>query len=286
MPLDTQTFALSRWWAHAALAAVNSDNSIFSAPNLRVAKRQILAGKNQLIAIKNWLNTTKLIERDGQSFRLSRFGRCIFENDKEFRKSSSWWAFHLLACFGDDPFPYDALFKSLDPNVRQSITQTTLKNAIYRCANDTAPGSVDTYLEGVLKMFREDGPLQGLGLVEQIKGRNSTDLINSENYWKLGSPRVPDAAVLFALALARRKFFSARPSIDFSELIEKGVNNFLTLSQDNFRRKLSTISNDTRWSGEIKYDEVANISSISFGSSFKEDQALIVLLTEGGDSWN
>ena len=134
-------------------------------------------------------------------------------------------------------------------------------------------------------MFREDGPLQGLGLVEQIKGRNSTDLINSENYWKLGSPRVPDAAVLFALALARRKFFIARPSIAFSELIEKGVNNFLTLSQDNFRRKLSTISNDIKWSGEIKFDEVANISSISFGSSFKEEQALIVLLTEGGDSW-
>jgi hypothetical protein len=283
--LDTQTFALSRWWAHAALIGVQKNGEIFSKSHLRTARRDFIAGKNQIRAIKNWLSTAQLIEKDGNVSKLSRPGLCIVQNDKELRKSSTWWAFHLLTCLGGESFPYDAFFLSLDPNVRQFVSNSTIRSFIIAHGDGASESTINTNLEGVLKMFRDDGPLQGLGLVEQKKGKQAGAQITTEVYWRLGSPSVPDTAVLLGLALAKRKYFAVRPSIDFGELIDKGLDHFLTLSQDELRMKLSEIANSQVWREDLKFTDVANLTSVSFGSRFNEERMLIALLQEKGDSW-
>lgn len=285
MPLDTQTFALSRWWAQAGLASVKSNESLFSAANLRSARREIIAGANQLKAIKHWLIAAQLISQVDKKFSVSRFGLCFLQNDKEFRKSSSWWAFHLLVCFGKDPFPYDAFFLSLNPDVRQFISFSNISKSIAERNLSAAATSIATYMEGILKMFREDGPLTGLGLVEQKKEKSIAEQVTTEVYWRPGQTSVPDGAILLGIALARAKHFAVRPSIDFGELLAIGAGHFLTLSQDQLRQRLRELSSNNRWKSEIQFDDVANISSITFGPKFNAERMLITLMQEGVDSW-
>jgi hypothetical protein len=285
MPIDTQTFALSRWWAQAALASVRTNSSLFTSANLRTARRELIAGANQLKAIKNWLFAAQLIEQADKKYIVSRYGLCFLQNDREFRKSSSWWAFHLLVCFGKDPFPYDAFFLSLNPDVRQFSSFSQISKSISEQNTDAAANSIATYMEGILKMFRDDGPLMGLGLVEQKKEKTIAEEVSTEIYWRVGQASVPDSAILLAIALARSKHFAVRPSIDFGELLSIGAGHFLTLSQDQLRHRLRQLSSNDRWKSEIKFDDVANITSITFGQRFNPERMLIILMQDGVDSW-
>lgn len=283
MPIDTQTFALSKWWMRAGLELVQKNNAIFSAPNLREARREFIAGKNQLNAIKNWLLAAGIIKKNVTGFELSRFGSCIYKNDKDLLKSSTWWAFHLLVCFGEDPFPYSTLFQSLDSNIKQFYSLTTIKKNIYQLSNGKADSSVDTYFEGVIKMFREDGSLQPLGLLEARK--DASKKTSSDIYYRLASPIVTDTVILFGLALARMRHFPGRPSIDFGQLIEIGLDHYLALSQDDLKHRLRQIAHSIDWREELSFKEVANLNSIVFGNRFNEERMLISLLQDGTDSW-
>lgn len=279
MPLDTQTFAISRWWAHTGLSLIQSNGSIFSSSSLRQARREFIAGRNQINAIKNWMLAAQLIQKNGNAFELTREGQTIVKNDKELKKSSTWWAFHLLVCFGEDTFPYDAFFSSMDSNLKHFISLTNIKEFLFEVGGDRAESSIETYFEGVQKMFREDGVLQGLGLIETKKSSDG------ENYFKLANPFVSDATVLFALSLAKNKFFRNRPTIDFGELIKINLDRYLALSQDDLKQQLIRISHSPIGQGAITFNDVANISSIGFDSLFNEHKMLIVLLQEGADSW-
>jgi hypothetical protein len=128
-------------------------------------------------------------------------------------------------------------------------------------------------------MFMEDGPLQGLGLIEVKKGGGG------EIGWRIGTPAVPESVVVFAMALAKERYFSGRPSVDFGELLEKGIDRFLTLSQDDLRRRLNVISNSTQWRDEIRFNDVANLASITFGDRFTVERMLLALIQGGEDSW-
>ncbi len=260
------------------MEGIKRNSRLFSKPNLRVARRELLAGKNQLLAIRNWLIASQLVEKDGSDYRLTRFGERVLENDSDFRKSASWWAFHLLVCTCQDAFPYDTLFLILDTNVRQFVSNSSLREEMSKRGN-SAEGSIKTYFDGVASMFMEDGPLQGLGLIEVKKGGGG------EIGWRIGTPAVPESVVVFAMALAKERYFSGRPSVDFGELLEKGIDRFLTLSQDDLRRRLNVISNSTQWRDEIRFNDVANLASITFGDRFTVERMLLALIQGGEDSW-
>lgn len=279
MALDTQSFGLTRWWAQKALSLVQINGSIFSSSSLRQARREFIAGKNQIQAIKNWMLAGQLIDKNGNSFELSRIGQTVVKNDKELRRSSTWWAFHLLVCFGEDTFPYDAFFASMDSNLKQFISIRNIKKFLENASDGKASSSIDTYFDGVQRMFREDGVFQSLGLVETKKG------VGGENFYRLGSPVVSDAAILFALSLVRNKFFKTRPTIDFGELIKNNVDRYLTLSQDELKQRVMKISHSPMGQNLITFNDVANLSSIGFDSQFNEQKMLVVLLQDGVDSW-
>jgi ribosomal protein L27 len=283
MPIDTQTFAISRWWAYAGLVAVQKTPSIFSGSQVRNARVELIAGKNQLIAIKNWLLSAQLIKKEGNLHQLTRIGKCLLDNDPRFQKSSTWWAFHLLCCLGEDAYPYNALFKALDTEIRAFTGSTDLRGKIVDDSQGLSSSTLDTYLDGVLNMFRRDGPLEGLAIVELTKnGRGSGENVSDSSSWRLGRPLVPDGAILFGLALVRQRHYCTRTSIDFGELISVGLHHFLTLSQDDLRQRIKSISrNDCG----VSYATAANLDSISFDHSFVIERILVKLLQEGADTW-
>lgn len=283
MPIDTQTFAISKWWAYAGLGAILKNPSIFSGPQVRNARVELIAGKNQLVAIKNWLLSAQLIKKEGSSHQLTRIGKCLLDNDPKFQKSATWWAFHLLCCLGDDAYPYDALFKSLDSEIRAFVGSAELREKIVEDSQGLSSSTLDTYLEGVLNMFRRDGPLEGLAIMELTKnGRGNSGAGSDSSFWRLGRPSVPDGAILFGIGLVRQRHYVTRTSIDFGELISVGLHHFLTLSQDDLRQRLKLLS---RTDCGLSYATVANLDSISFDHSFIVDRVLVKLLQEGADTW-
>ena len=283
MPIDTQTFALSRWWANAGLISVKKNPSIFSNAQLRSARVELIAGKNQLTAIKNWLLAAQLIKKEANVHQVSRFGKSFLDNDPKFMSSRSWWAFHLMCCMGEDPYPYDALFKSLDADIRSFIGISELKKKILDLGPGISSSSLDTYLDGVLNMFRRDGSVEGLGIIEVTKhGRGTSENTGDTNSWRIGRPIVPDRAILFGLALARQRHFVTRTSIDFSELVTVGLHQFLGISQDTLRQRLRAIGREDK---NFTYTTAANLDSISFDNHFSIDGILVTLLQEGADTW-
>lgn len=283
MPLDTQTFALSRWWASAGLLAVQKNSSVFAGAQVRSARLELIAGKNQLTAIKNWLLAAQLIKREGNTHLLTRVGKCFLDNDPKFQKSSSWWAFHLLCCMGEDQYPYDALFKSLDTEIRALNGISELKEKILALGTGQSSSTLDTYLEGVLNMFRRDGPLEGLGIVELTKhGRGGSDNTAEAFSWRLARATVPDGAILLGLALARQRHYVTRTSIAFGELVSVGLHHFLALSQDELRQRLRTLNREDHG---VNYTTAANLDSLSFDHSFTLERILVTLLQEGADTW-
>lgn len=280
MALDTQSFSISRWWAQAGLQAVQSNPAIFSTVNRRAARRDLLAGTNMLPAIKNWLLASKLIRKDGNGFVIDRYGRAILENDPAFQSSSTWWAFHLLLCLSPDAYPYNGVFAELEPSVRSFVGESVLIEKIASAeGSGLTVGSANTYLDGILNSFIRGGALEGLGLLESRSDRSAGD---DNKYWRLGTPVIPDGAILFAVALARERYFATRTSIDFSELIALHVDHYLVTPQDALRTRLKQIALKNVG---LQYTTNANLDSLSFDSLFSAESVLMSFLQEGADTW-
>lgn len=281
MPLDTRSFDLSRWWASAALKGVQSNPDLLktSGAGMHKARRQLIAGTDMVIAIKNWLVAANLVQPDKSGYVLDKLGKIFLANDPEFEKSTSWWAIHLLLCFSKDSQPYNLLFSSLDPVLPTAIGQEALlAKVLDKFAG--AAASLDTYMSGIFKMFRRDGAMEGLGLLERrLGGRKSGE---ETVYWRLGTPSVPDRVILFGIALARERHFSTRTSISFSELLTVNLDHFLTLPQDELRARIRKLAEQKMG---ITYTTNADLDSISFDGLFTTDRVLIGLLQEGGDTW-
>lgn len=280
MALDTQSFPMNRWWAQAGLKAVQSDPTIFSNANRRTARKELLAGANMLVAIKNWLSASRLIKKDGNGFVLDRYGRAILENDPTFQSSSTWWAFHLLLCLSEVAYPYNGVFAQLEPSVRAYVGTTMLVERITEVeGNELKVGTVETYVDGILKTFGRGGALEGLGLIESRIDRSAS---GDSVFWRLGAPTVPDGAILFAVALMRERYFSTRMSIDFSELISMHLDHYLIMPQDALRARIKQFS--LRNLG-LQYTTNANLDSLSFDPLFTAESVLMTFLQEGADTW-
>lgn len=280
MALDTQSFPINRWWAQAGLQAVQSNPAIFSAAHRRTARKDLLAGSNMLTAIKNWLFASKLIRREGNSFVVDRYGRAILENDPTFQSSATWWAFHLLLCLSKDAYPYNGLFAELEPSVRAYVGTSALVEKVAGAEGSDMPlGTADTYLKGILNSFVRGGALEGLGLLESRVDRSAT---GDNIFWRLGNPTIPDGAILFAVALARERYFPTRTSIDFSELIGLHVDHYLVMPQDALRLRIKQIALKNVG---LQYTTNANLDSLSFDPLFFAESVLMSFLQEGSDTW-
>lgn len=233
-----------------------------------------------LPAIKNWLLASKLIRKDGNGFVIDRYGRAILENDPAFQSSSTWWAFHLLLCLSPDAYPYNGVFAELEPSVRSFVGESVLIEKIASAeGSGLAVGSANTYLDGILNSFIRGGALEGLGLLESRSDRSAGD---DNKYWRLGTPVIPDGAILFAVALARERYFATRTSIDFSELIALHVDHYLVTPQDALRTRLKQIALKNVG---LQYTTNANLDSLSFDSLFSAESVLMSFLQEGADTW-
>lgn len=280
MALDTQSFPINRWWAQAGLKAVQSNPAIFSRVNLRAARRDLLAGTNMVPAIKNWLFASKLIRRDGNGFVVDRYGRAILENDPTFQSSATWWAFHLLLCLSQDAYPYNGVFAELEPSVRSYIgTSALIKKIASAEGSELTVRTAETYLQGILNSFVRGGALEGLGLLESRVDRSANE---DNNFWRLGTPTIPDGAILFAVALARERFFLTRTSIDFSELIGLHLDHYLVTPQDALRARIKQIALKNVG---LQYTTNANLDSLSFDPLFSAEPVLMSFLQEGTDTW-
>lgn len=233
-----------------------------------------------LTAIKNWLSASKLIKKDGNGFVVGRYGKAILENDPTFQRSSTWWAFHLLLCLSEDAYPYHGVFVQLEPSVRTYIGTKALVERVSEVeGNDLRVGTLETYLDGILKTFGRDGALEGLGLVESRIDRGASD---DNVFWRLGAPLVPDGAILFGIALTRERFFPTRISVDFSELIGMHLDHYLLTSQDALRARIKQLSLKNLG---LQYTTNANLDSLSFDPLFTAESVLITFLQEGADTW-
>jgi hypothetical protein len=280
MALDTQSFPISRWWAQAGLQAVQSNPAIFSTKHLRTARKDLLAGTNMIPAIKNWLFASSLIRKDGSSFVVDRYGRTILENDPMFQSSSTWWAFHLLLCLSKDAYPYNGVFAELEPAVRSYIGTSALIEKIAGAeGSDLTVRTAETYLQGILNSFVRGGALEGLGLLESRVDRSAA---GDNIFWRLGTPAIPDGAILFAVALARERYFSSRTTIDFSELIALHLDHYLVTPQDALRARIKQIALKNLG---LQYTTNANLDSLSFDPLFSAEAVLMSFLQEGSDTW-
>lgn len=247
---------------------------------MRVARKDLLAGTNMIPAIKNWLAASNLIRREGSGFTVDRYGRAIFENDPTFQNSATWWAFHLLLCLSKDAYPYNGVFAELEPSVRTYIGKSALVEKIAGTeGSDLSLRSAETYLEGIFNTFVRGGALEGLGLLESRVDRSAA---GDNIFWRLGMPTIPDGAILFAVALARERFFPTRTSIDFSELISLHLDHYLVMPQDALRARINQIALKNRG---LQYTTNANLDSLSFDHLFAAEPVLMSFLQEGSDTW-
>jgi hypothetical protein len=277
--IGSDTAHITRWWVKQGLNLIQQQPDIFS--DMREARVKFIAGANRIKkTIKNWLISANLIKQQGRSFFITDFGKRIIENDPELSKSSTWIAIHLNVCFSDRGEPYISLFNILDPSENDWMEWKDLCEKIYnkKLKEKYESSTVKYDLEGVRGMFESSGPFFDLDFM-QIK-KNSEGV-----FLRLGSPKITDQAIVYALALARHRHFPSSLTIEFSELDEIKFSNFFCLPITKFRYRLREISRSTTWHSYFSFNDRQNLQSIEFREKLNPNQTLLHLLQESEDTW-
>ncbi|HAI69814.1 MAG TPA: hypothetical protein DCM38_10330 [Gammaproteobacteria bacterium] len=279
--IDNQGEPISRWWVMKSIEVLEKQKNLFSSAQMRQARVELIAGANRLKTIKSWLLAAQIIEGCGREHVITDFGKAIIANDPHLEKASTWWAFHLSICFSKRKEPYARFFISLEPIAKDWMPwEKIIKQVRAKAELQNYEKKVIEYcLSGIRRMFVGDRPLAELGLIESRKVRGQGI------YVRLGEPLVSDEVIRHALALMRFHHFRNRISVDFSELLNAGLDRFLCLSPDTLRTKLRGISRMERWQNELSFTEAANLDSIAFGENLIPKKTLLVLLQESQDTW-
>ena len=277
--IGSETAHITRWWVKQGLTLIQKEAGVFN--NMRAARVKFIAGSNRIKStIKNWLLAADLINKKGRLFEINNNGKKIIDNDPHLRKSSSWIAIHLGICFSVRGEPYISLFHQIDSSLMDWVEWKDLCDTIYKCKfHEKYESSTIKYdLEGVRGMFETGGPLFDLGILEIRK--------NGDGIWlRIGTPKIPDQAIIHALALARHRHFPSRMTIHFSELDEIGFNNFLCMSITEMRNRLHELSRSAAWQQHFSFIEGKGLDSIQFGDRLNPNQTLLQLLQESEDTW-
>src|SRR4051794_24660230 len=103
MPLDTQTFGISRYWLTTALRHIPAYPEVLvGTKQMSLARKLFLAGSKQLPAIKNWLSRAGVMETIGRQVKLTEIGQLMAAQDARAETAWTWWLFHLHLCVNPD----------------------------------------------------------------------------------------------------------------------------------------------------------------------------------------
>lgn len=267
MPLDTQTFKMTKYWLQVALDKIPHESEIFSSRNLSMARKEFLAGKNMLTGIKNWLSCSNLINVKRGKVELTEIGKQIRNNDPKGEHPWTWWLFHIHLCSNLDAFPYSTFFTHFDSDGRKWLTVDEIVKALTEKISEEQnveyqEKSIKTYFEGVNAAFRPGSPLYGLGLLQ----RRHIESERKEGIRRC-SVKVADIVVAYAVLLFHKIYFYDHTTVESRSLLEKGVGKSLGLNNIEFRETLTRISQNRKLNNLIQYSAVANIDSVEIKRS-------------------
>lgn len=274
---------ITGWWLSKGIELVKSERDIFSRSRMREARQMLIAGANRVTTIKGWMLAAQLINnrQSPREYELTDYGLAIFNNDPNLSKSSTWWSLHLSLCFSPVSEPYPTFFKSLESITKDWLALSQLldktKNSLTdEMGNHYKDSTIESLISSVRRMFSRDNPLAELGLVEFKKDSNEQ---------RLGSPILSDEIIIHALAMAHFSHFRSRESVDFSALVNVGINQFLCCSKDMLRQHLQRMSQMRQWQAYFSFDHAVDLDSITFKESCDPSKTVLLLLQKGPDTW-
>ena len=87
-----ETFPLREGWLHKGLALIESDPRAFEDEHVA---DQLGVGRNMAKSIRHWLVACGLAEAHVFELRLTALGKGVWENDRYFLSSTTWWLMHI-----------------------------------------------------------------------------------------------------------------------------------------------------------------------------------------------
>jgi hypothetical protein len=249
---------------------------------LRESRVQFICGTNVRQSIRSWLLAANVIAGAGRRYMLTDFAACLGKNDPAMANSSSWWAIHLNLCFAVRCEPYRSFVAEVGYSglwlSAGALLPAVGKRISHLAGQEFAEATIESDLEGILKMFDGHNPVTELGLIET---RREAGI----RLFRLGSPEVTDQTLVYALALARERHFRHAPTVNFQELIGIDFHHFLGLSVNKFRRRLRDLSRQRAWEGYLKFAEGKDLESIELRDKLRPRHAVLALLQDADDTW-
>ena len=264
MPLDTQSFGMTRHWLSTALCRVPVDSDIFSGARLSDARKGFLAGKNQLAAIKNWLVGAGVIDLGRGRAELTELGQLMGAKDQRAEEAWTWWLIHLHLCANSDSAPYSTFFTGYDPGgtVWMPIKEVEekLEKRMAESGNSVAAKTVETYFAGIQQSFRVGWPLHDLGFLEH------RTLDGPEGGLRLRRcvTKPSDVVVAYATLLFQSSFAQNKSTVEARVLLEQGVAKALGIRDATYRDALSRIHQDSKLNSFLEYRRAVNLDSVQF----------------------
>jgi hypothetical protein len=285
MSLDTQQFGLTRYWVSVALTQIPTYPDIFSSAQLSAARKAFLAGKNQLVAVKNWLSNAQVIELARAGATLTQLGKLLVAQDRRAEQAWTWWLIHLNLCAIDDSFPYSAFFRQFDSDGTSWMTIEQVIDALTKVANETSPierASVKTYFSGIEQALRPGWPLHDLGFVE----RRTIESEGGERIRRRAA-KPADCVIAYATLLFHQRFFPTQTTVETRVLLARGLARSLGIRDAELREALTRIHQDSVLSRFIQYRRTVNIDSVQFleGSEVSVRRLSAHVYQHGGVRW-
>jgi hypothetical protein len=264
MPLDTQTFGISRHWLAVALSEVPKTPDIFTSKNLNVARKAFLAGSKQLAAIKNWLTRGDALSQGRGAVELTEVGKLMAAQDPRAERAWTWWLLHLHLCVNEDSFPYSDFFLTSDSEGLTWRNSDQVVETLTKAAKDGGRqievNSVKTYFDGIDNAFRPGRPLYGLGLLER---REASDGDGARKLRRaLAKPA--DIVIAYATLLFHRHFYESPTTIEARDLLENGLARVLGLRDADFREALRRVTQHPTLGQCLLYRQQVNLDSVQF----------------------
>src|SRR5262245_34724460 len=175
--LKNDKFGFKRYWLLVALKEIPRQPEIFANKNLSEARKAFLAGKNQLVAIKNWLELGDIVApASPRKHQLTEIGQLMLESDPQGQEAWTWWLFHLHLCANAWTCPYSTSFTTYELEDAHWLEFTEVVKKLHGLAveagetvseSTVSESTVESYFEGVDRSFRPGSPFYGLGLIER-----------------------------------------------------------------------------------------------------------------------
>ena len=264
MPLDTQTFGITRHWLSTAVGQIPSTPDVFLlSKQLSQARKLFLAGKNQLSAIKNWLTIAEVIQKNGKEVKLTELGKLMAAQDPGAETALTWWLFHLHLCVNPEAFPYSNFFLIYDSEGRW-LSESDIVDCLFKHAEEKQMSivkkTVETYFSGVVQTFHKGGFVHEMGLIEQRPlgdGKSGRRIRR-----RLSCP--DDALVAYASVLFQKQYYPGQATVEARELLSKGLSRVLGIRDSDVRDSLSRITTSKELSQHVQYRQQVNQDSIQF----------------------